>query len=174
MKDIKYLDVLGYITEQMGQKGGVFLNVPGKTANTMTIGWGFPGWSWGRPVFCTLVRPQRHTYGLIKASDCFTVSVPTSADLSKQLVMAGTLSGRDIDKFQGHGLTAAPALKVSAPIVAECGLHIECRIVFSQAMADGDMDAEMMRRCYPAHDFHDMFFGEVVACYATDETFLVK
>jgi flavin reductase (DIM6/NTAB) family NADH-FMN oxidoreductase RutF len=38
------------------------------------------------------------------------------------------VSGRNIDKWEGAGLTQAPALKVSCPIIQECPIHIECRV----------------------------------------------
>lgn len=173
MKELNYLDAMGYTVERMS-KGGVFLNVPGEVPNTMTIGWGWIGYCWKKPVFTVLVRPQRHTFELIRKADCFTVSVPTAEALSEQLRMAGSLSGRTVRKFEGHGLTAAPALRVSAPIVAECGLHFECRTLLTDVMPGRTMDEEIRAACYPGNDFHEMFFGEIVACYATDEAFAAK
>lgn len=170
MRELNYLDVLGYATDKMSHQG-VFLTVPGETANTMTIGWGWIGYCWKKPVFVAAVRPQRHTYELIKKAGCFTVSVPTSRELKAELAMAGTKSGRDINKFEGHGLTAVPAQQVEAPIVGECGLHFECRIVMNGFMMGDTIDREIMDRCYPQNDLHELFFGEIVACYATDEEF---
>ncbi len=173
MKELNYTDVMGYTTEKMS-KGGVFLTVPGEPANTMTIGWGWIGYCWKKPVCVVAVRPQRHTYDLIKKAGCFTVSVPTDPALTKELAMAGTQSGRDIDKFEGHGLTAVPAQQVNAPIVQECGLHFECRTVMNGFMMGDTMDAEILKRCYPENDLHELFFGEIVACYATDDQFAEK
>lgn len=170
MKELNYTDVLGYTAERMS-RGGVFLTVPGDPANTMTIGWGWIGPCWGRPVFVALVRPQRHTYGLLKQAGRFTVSVPTSNDLRPELAMAGSLSGRDVDKFVGHGITAAPGLRIDAPVVRECGLHFECRVVMNGFMPGESMSPEIHDRCYPKDDLHEMFFGEIVACYATDDAF---
>ena len=173
MKEMNYLDVMGYATEKMS-KGGVFLTVPGHPANTMTIGWGWIGYCWKKPVYVVVVRPQRHTYEMIKKAGCFTVSIPTSAPLQAELAMAGTKSGRDINKFEGQGLTAVPAQKVDAPIVGECGLHFECRTVMNGQMPGDTMDTEILARCYPQNDLHEMFFGEIVACYATDDEFAAK
>lgn len=174
MKTLNYMDVMGYITERMSHAGGVFLSAAGEPANTMTIGWGWLGWCWNKPVFIAVIRPQRHTLGLVKASGCFTVSVPTSDPLTAQLRMAGSLSGREVNKFEGHGLTALPARQVNAPIVAECGLHLECRTVLAEEMLAAGMDAEILKRCYPGNDLHEMFFGEIVDCYATDEEFAAR
>ena len=168
MKEINYLDAIRTATEHL-QHGGVFLNVAGATPNTMTIGWGSVGCVWGKPVFTVLVRPQRHTYGMIKAAGEFTVSVPTKNPLKAELAFAGTKSGRDLNKFDGHGLTAVPAQEVAAPIVAECGLHFECRTLLTQDMTPDRMDPVLVNGLYSAGDFHTMFFGEIVRCYTTDE-----
>ena len=114
-----------------------------------------------------VVRPQRHTYGLIQRAGEFTVSVPTIREMNRELAYAGKASGRDEDKFAGHGITAAPARHVGAPIIAECGLHYEMRTLLTQDMTGDRMDAAVIARCYPARDFHTIFFGEILDCYRT-------
>ena len=168
MKNLNYLDIIRETTDRMTH-GGVFLNVDGARPNTMTIGWGWVGFSWGKPVFTVVVRHSRHTLGLLKAAGEFTVSVPTKNPLRKELAYAGTVSGRDEDKFDGHGLTAAPAQVVGAPIVGECGLHFECKVRLVQDMTPDLMDRDVLDRNYADGDFHTLFFGEIVACYSTDE-----
>ena len=37
-----------------------------KRFNAMTVGWGFFGTMWAAPAVMVVVRPQRHTYGLIQ------------------------------------------------------------------------------------------------------------
>jgi flavin reductase (DIM6/NTAB) family NADH-FMN oxidoreductase RutF len=59
---------------------------------------------------------------------------------------AGTISGRDLDKFARVGLTPIPALVVKPPRIAECPTHIECRVV--DRLDTGD---------------HTIFIGQVVA-----------
>lgn len=168
MKHIHPFDAMRETMEHMAH-GGVFLSVGGETPNTMTIGWGWIGYCWKKPVFVAVVRPQRHTYEILRREGVFTVSVPTSTPLTRELAFAGTRSGREVDKFSGHGLTAAPAQQVSAPIVAECGLHFECRTLLVQDMTADQMDAAVLQSCYPANDLHTMYFGEIVDCYRSDE-----
>lgn len=168
MQEVNYLEIMGEVADKLSH-AGVFLNVAGETPNTMTIGWGWIGYCWNKPVFVAVVRPQRHTYDMILKAGEFTVSVPTVNPLKKELIFAGTKSGRDFNKFQDHGITAAPAQKVGAPIVAECGLHIECRTVLVQDMTEDRMDAAMSKQMYPEKDYHTMIFGEIVACYSTDK-----
>ncbi len=168
MKRLNYEEAMA-LTAQRMVNGGVFLNVGGEKPNTMTIGWAAMGCVWSRPVLTVLVRPQRHTYELLKGTNEFTVSVPTTRDIKEQLSFAGTHSGRDVDKFNGHGITAAPAQAVNAPIVRECGLHFECRILLRQDMTGDRMDGSLRAKVYPTGDYHTMYFGEIVDCYTTDE-----
>ena len=168
MKELNYNDVIGIMNDKLAN-GGIFLNVGGEKPNTMTIGWAYMGTSWRKNIFIAMIRPQRYSYELVEKTGEFTVSIPTTDPLKKQLGFAGTESGRDVDKFDGHGLTAAPAQKVNAPIVKECGLHIECRVVSKQLLSGEFMQADVHDRCYPADDYHMLYFGEVVACYSTDE-----
>lgn len=168
MKDINYTQLLVPMAEKLAN-GGIFLTVNGEKANTMTIGWASAGVYWGKPVCVVLVRPQRHTCALLENADEFTVSIPTKNPLTDELRFAGTQSGRDYDKFDGHGLTALPGQKVSAPIVGECGLHLECRIVHRQALVEDKDDQPIFTRAYPQKDYHIMYWGEIVASYTTDE-----
>lgn len=168
MKRINYLEALAETADKLAH-GGVFLTVGGETPNTMTIGWAFMGPSWQKKIFAVLVRPQRHTFEMIKKAGEFTVSVPTVNPLREQLAFAGTKSGRDVNKFEGHGLKAVPAQQVGAPIVGECGLHFECKIVHTQEMTGDRMDGLMHDKCYPEDDYHTIFFGEIVDCYRTDD-----
>lgn len=169
MKELNYNDIIGVINEKLAD-GGVFFNVAGDDKpNTMTIGWAYMGTSWRKKIFIAMVRPQRHSFGLIEKTGEFTVSIPTRNPLRAELGFAGTASGNDLNKFEGHGLTAAPAQKVGAPIVAECGLHIECRVVNKQYLLGDELEPAVLDRSYPDKDFHMLYFGEVVACYSTDE-----
>lgn len=167
LREINYLDAIRTTVDHL-EHGGVFLTVTGDVPNTMTIGWASVGCVWSKPVFMALVRPQRHTFGLIQTAGEFTVSVPTRNPLRAELAFAGTKSGRDLNKFEGHGLTAAPAQVVKAPIVAECGLHFECRTMLIQDMTPDRMDPALIQGTYAAGDYHTMFFGEILRCYTTD------
>ncbi|MCL1855061.1 MAG: flavin reductase family protein [Clostridia bacterium] len=163
--EIPYEQIAQATLERMGN-GGLFLTTcaePDKP-NTMTIGWGGMGSFFGRPVFYVPVRTSRYTFGLLKKSGEFTVSVPLH-DMSGELLFAGTVSGRDTAKFEGHGLTAVQAWDVSAPIVAECERHFECRVFASAAVNEGTVPEAMLARWYPDRDMHTLFFGEILRCY---------
>lgn len=168
MKALNYNDILGIMNDKLAN-GGIFLTVGGEKPNTMTIGWAYMGYSWRKNMFVAMVRPQRHTFDILEKTGEFTVSIPTKDPMKAQLGFAGTASGRDGDKFDGHGLTAAPAQQVNAPIIGECGLHIECRVISKQYLSGENMLDAVKDRNYAEGDFHMLYFGEIVACYSTDE-----
>ena len=149
--------------------GRALLTVGGDKPNTMTIGWGIVGHIWGKPIFMVLVRPQRYTYHLIMEQKQFTVSMGIDNAHKEIFAFAGTESGANLDKFNGHGLTALPAQIVNAPIVGECELHFECRTLLEQDMTPDDFDKKTDAVMYPDKDYHRMIFGEIVACYRTDK-----
>lgn len=168
MKNLSYIESIEFATDALS-KGRAFLTSGKDAPNTMTIGWGSIGYMWNRPVFIAVVRPQRHTHGIMLKESEFTVSIPTKNDLSAALAFAGTASGRDGNKFEGHGITASPSQHVSCPIIKECGLHFECKTRLIQDMTGDRMDESVIARSYPARDFHTIFIGEIVSCYTTDE-----
>ena len=165
--DIPYEQAARETLERL-QKGGLFLTTCLKTGNpnTMTIGWGGVGVFFNKPVFYAPVRTSRHTFGLLKQSGEFTISVPLH-DMHEELLFAGTASGRNVRKFEGHGLTTAPAWELSTPIVAECEWHFECRVIASAAVVEGAVPEAMLARWYPDRDMHTLFFGEILRCYKT-------
>ena len=105
----KEVDKFQYVdeTNTLMRKEGIFLVVEGndKNPNIMTIGWGFLGTMWSKPVFIVAVRHSRHTFKLLEESDSFTVCLPAKG-MSKALEVCGTKSGRDMDKFKMFGYTA--------------------------------------------------------------------
>jgi len=131
--------------------------------NTMTIGWGQIGIIWRRPVFTVLVRPSRYTYKLIEEAGEFTVNIvpPHMKEVTQH---CGTVSGRDHDKFKEKGLTAVPSLKVKTPIIKECVLHFECRVVNKNDLIPSELAAPIVPALYPKGDFHRIYFGEILAC----------
>ncbi len=146
----------------------VAVDADGK-ANPMTIGWGQVGIVWSRPVFTALVRVSRYTYGCLQASETFTINVPRPGELKEALAFCGTKSGRDCDKAAEAGLTMVDAKAVEAPIIDECALHYECRILARTQQESSDFaSGEVLDRFYPNGDHHLIVFGEIVAVYADD------
>jgi flavin reductase (DIM6/NTAB) family NADH-FMN oxidoreductase RutF len=79
------------------------------------------------PMLSISIRPERHSYGIIKDTREFVVNVTTEKQ-AKAVDWCGMVSGRDVNKFERTKLTPAGALKVNCPIVLECPVNIECRV----------------------------------------------
>lgn len=168
MKDMIFPEISSLAMDSLSH-GRALLTVGGDKPNTMTIGWGSIGYFWGKPVLMVVVRPQRHTYPILLKEKQFTVSMGVSDAHKEIFTFAGRNSGDNMDKFDGHGLTALPAREVNAPIVGECELHFECRTLLEQDMTADNMDEGVRKSAYAAGDYHRMIFGEIVACYRTDK-----
>jgi flavin reductase (DIM6/NTAB) family NADH-FMN oxidoreductase RutF len=132
--------------------------------NVMAIGWGFIGVLWGKPVFLVAVRPSRFTHEFIEDAGEFTVNVP-SEDMDKAVGYCGEVSGRKCDKFKKCNLTLAKGRKVNAPVIKECRIHYECRVVHKLKIKRDLVPADLKSTFYPKGDFHTLFLGEILAVY---------
>ena len=97
------------------------------------------------------VQPVRNSYAAIKERGEFVINVPT-ADMLKETDFCGTNSGRNVDKFKECGLTAEKCEHISAPMIAECPVSIECRVC--EVLSLGS---------------HDMFIADVLAVHVDPE-----
>lgn len=167
-KDIHYTDYSKEFINQLTK--GAFLNVKSKDSiNTMTIGWGNIGFIWGKPILAVMVRYSRHTYQLIEKSTEFTVSLPLKGQLKKELGFCGSQSGKDFNKFKECNLTPKNGKVIETPIIDECDLHYECKIVHKQAMEPGLLDGKINEKYYSNHDYHVIYYGEIVATYIKED-----
>ncbi len=142
--------------------------------NIMTIGWGSAGIIWGKPIFIVLVRPSRYTYGCVEQVPEFTVNVPTP-DMKEMVKYCGTRSGRDVDKFKELGLTALKSAMVEPPLIGECAIHYECRVVHSNDVLPDELARQIITGCYPQGDFHRVYFGEILrTCVDADKILDLK
>jgi len=73
------------------------------------------------------IQPIRYSFGLIKASHEFVINL-TTEKLSRATDYCGIKSGRDTNKFKNMGLTAVQASQVSAPLIKESPVNIECEV----------------------------------------------
>jgi flavin reductase (DIM6/NTAB) family NADH-FMN oxidoreductase RutF len=161
-----YTDYLKETNKMLGHSGLLLASVDAQgNPNVMTIGWGTVGIIWGKPIFVVLVRPSRYTYDLVEITGDFTVNVPTPK-LADEVLYFGTVSGRNQDKFKAMGLTTTPGKKVRSPIVEECAIHYECRVVHKNDVIPDELAEDIRNRAYRQGDFHRIYFGEILAVYA--------
>jgi len=103
------------------------------------------------PMISIAIRPQRHSYGIIKKTGEFVANLPTT-EILKEMDFCGVVSGGKLDKFSATQLTPMAAEKVKSPLIKECPVNLECRV--KQVIPLGS---------------HDLFLGEVVAAHMDTE-----
>jgi len=147
--------------------GGALLVAGAEPVNPMTIGWGQIGIAWGKPVFLVMVRPSRFTYGLMEKAEAFSVNVP-GTDLAEACGICGTQSGRDIDKIAETGLAVERGVELDVPILSDCPVHYECRILEKNILDPATLDSGVDKSCYPEGDHHAVWWGEIVGAFRRD------
>ena len=95
--------------------------------NMLTVAW--VGTICTNPAMCYIsVRPERHSYDIIKRTKSFVINL-TNEDMARATDWCGVRSGKDYNKFQEMRLTPQKAQNVSAPIILESPLSIECEVI---------------------------------------------
>jgi len=98
------------------------------------------------------LRKATYTHGLICESKEFSVNFPTIAIMDK-MDLVGTISGRDgLDKFETYGLTKMNSDVIASPIIKECPVNLECKMLSVTEVGD-----------------HDLFLGEVVMMHVDSD-----
>lgn len=93
---------------------------------------------------------NRYSYTLIKETRDFVVNIP-AADQARVVDWCGSVSGKQVDKFEQGRLTPRPSEKVNSPLIAECPVNLECSVW--QIVECGS---------------HDFIIGEIQAVHVDD------
>lgn len=118
--------------------------------NMMAVSW--TGTICSRPPMTYVsLRPATHSYHILEEKKEFVINLITEEQLEK-MDWVGSKSGRDFDKWKECGFTAVPGETVKAPLVAECPINIECKIVEIKVLGS-----------------HTMFIAEITAVRADEE-----
>ena len=100
------------------------------------------------PMITVSLRTSRHSHGTISATREFVANIPTSK-LIHAVEVCGTPSGRDSDKFAALGLGKTSPTVVSAPLITECPINLECQVRYTLPLGS-----------------HDLFVAEIVKVHA--------
>jgi flavin reductase (DIM6/NTAB) family NADH-FMN oxidoreductase RutF len=119
-------------------------------SNIITIAWAGNVCS-EPPTVGISVRPARYSNRLLKKEMEFIINIPT-VDLLESVDKCGTLSGRDVDKFEVAGLTPEPGKHVRAHHIKECPVSIEAKV-----------------RHIINLGVHDLFLAEIVGVFVEEE-----
>lgn len=135
--------------------------------NAMTVSWGGMGILWGKKVAFIFIRDSRYTKELIDKGEMFSVSF-LSEDYREALNYCGSKSGRDVDKFEGAGLT--PAFKLSTPYPDESNFVLICHKLAEvpltkETFLDTGLDSKWYSEAN-ANDYHTMYIGEIIESMA--------
>lgn len=162
---MKFYEHLSEAMEHL-HKRGAFLTVSNAegTTNTMTISWGYIGFSWDRPIFVTLVRPQRFTNEVIQTANSFTISIPFVDEMVRPLAICGSKSGRDVNKLELAGIEYTSAKTVASPVVAGCDIYYECKISYTDPLCMEKLNKDIAEGFYKG-DSHNFYFGEITSTY---------
>ncbi len=127
---------------------------PQERPNIVTLAW--TGTVCSDPAMVSIsVRPERYSHDIIEETGEFVINL-TTEKLACAMDYCGCRSGRKVDKFKETNLTPAKAARVSAPLIQESPVNIECRV--KQKIGLGS---------------HDMYLAEVL-CVDVDEQYLDK
>jgi flavin reductase (DIM6/NTAB) family NADH-FMN oxidoreductase RutF len=103
------------------------------------------------PVTYISVRPERFSYELISKSKEFVINLATQ-EMVRAVDICGVKSGRKVDKFELTGLSTDSASKVTAPIIVQSPVNIECRVRETVKLGT-----------------HDMFIADIIALDIANE-----
>lgn len=118
--------------------------------NIITIAWAGTVCT-NPPMVSISVRPERHSYNMIKETGEFVINL-TTRDLVYATDYCGVKSGREVDKFKEMKLTPLKASIVNAPMIGESPINLECKV----------------KDIIPLGSHH-MFLAEVVATHADEK-----
>lgn len=118
--------------------------------NIITVAW--VGTLCTNPPMCYIsVRPERHSHQIIKKNMEFVINL-TTENMAFATDWCGVRSGKDYNKFEEMKLTPGKSSVISAPLIEESPLCIECRV--KEIMSLGS---------------HDMFIADVVNIRAEED-----
>ena len=94
--------------------------------NVMTMSW-HTMMEFEPPLVGCVISDRDYTFETLRRTKECVIAIPT-AELAAQVVGCGNTTGRTVDKFARFGLTPLPASRVSAPLVAQCYVNLECAV----------------------------------------------
>lgn len=140
------------IAPVLKSKSGLLVSMRGKDGknNALVVGY-CCNCSYDPPMVMVGIVPSRFSHGLVKESGSFVVNL-VSKEQKELFDYMGNHSGRDEDKFERMNVKTMEATKIDGPILYDCPVNIECKVVDS--IISGS---------------HEMFVGKIEAIHADEE-----
>jgi flavin reductase (DIM6/NTAB) family NADH-FMN oxidoreductase RutF len=96
-------------------------------ANVMTMSWHMVV-EFEPPLVACVVSEANYSFAVLRATNECVIAIP-AAQLAPKVVKIGNCSGRNVKKFAKFRLTALPAARVAAPLIADCFANLECKVI---------------------------------------------
>ena len=94
--------------------------------------------SYNPPMVMIGIVPSRYSYQMIKESGCFVVNL-VDINYQETFDYLGSHSKRDGDKLAAMKVKLDEGAKVNAPILPDCPVNIECKVVGSIGTGSHEM-----------------------------------
>lgn len=94
--------------------------------------------SYDPPMVMVGIVPSRHSYKMIKETGCFVVNL-VGKEYKDVFEYLGTTSGKDENKLSKMNVRLVEGLKVNAPVLQDCPVNIECKVVDSIVTGSHEM-----------------------------------
>ena len=107
--------------------------------------------SFDPPMVMVGIVPSRYSYHMIKETGCFVVNL-VGQDYKDVFDYLGSHSKKDEDKLEKMNVRLGEGVKVNAPVLSDCPVNIECRVVDSIVTGS-----------------HEMFVGKVEYVHADEK-----
>ena len=101
--------------------------LPGAKPNIMAMSWHMMV-EFEPPLIACIVSSSNYSFAALHETGECVLAIP-DAKLAEQVTGIGNCSGRTIDKFTEFRLTPLPGQHVMPPLVSECFVNLECRVV---------------------------------------------
>jgi flavin reductase (DIM6/NTAB) family NADH-FMN oxidoreductase RutF len=96
-------------------------------ANIMTMSW-HTMMDFTPPIVGCVISNRNYSFDILKVSKECVINIPT-VELAEKVVGCGNTSGKKIDKFKKFDLTPTAASCVKAPLISECYINLECKVI---------------------------------------------
>ncbi|MGD2175828.1 MAG: flavin reductase family protein [Candidatus Brocadiaceae bacterium] len=102
------------------------------------------------PTIGVAIGVRQYSLGLISGTQDFGVNIPTAEQLW-QSDYCGSVSGRNMEKYEAAGFTPQASALIKSPLIEECPMSMECKLIHTAHLGD-----------------HDWLIGEIVAVHADE------
>ena len=135
--------------------------------NGMTVSWGGIGILWNKPVCYIFIRHSRNTFNFIEKTDSVSVSF-LDEKYRNALNVFGTLSGKNVNKFEKANLHPTLDVDMNEYYIAEAHQVLKCKKLYGIDLTLDNMPENIKNKMYSTEDIHRMYVLEIKQ-YLDDE-----